>query len=346
MESRPLTYEVREIALADICATGKRHRCPKLEKVESIAAGIERVGLMQPISVRPAQEPDCGYVLIAGLHRLQAVGLLHWASIKCHVYTGLSALEAEELELRENVDRAELSPAEIDQHLARLKEITEEKHELKRGGDRKSEAFKNQSPTTRGIDTKPNKSKASNAAKVVAANTGHSAKVVDRAAMRVRAIPQIAKVAGTSLDKSSELDALAKLPEPEQEELIDRAVTGETVSARAASHPSAAKEEAAPAANEEATVPKLEHLVNDPEHLKHTIAEKDKRIVELGKALKAKNRTIVDLGDLLHEKSIMLGKPLAKAIAKAKAELSEPKSAAAKPVACAKGETEPSYDAL
>jgi len=339
MESRPLTYEVREIALADICATEKRHRGLNQKKIENIATSIEQIGLLHPIAVRPAQESGSGYALIAGLHRLQAVALLHWASIKCHVYTGVSALEAEELELRENLDRAELSPAETALHEARLIQIAKEKHKLQRGGDRKSEAFKNQSPQVEGIDQpeKPRKSKASNAAKKVAKEIGRSAVAVERSAARVKAIPQLDKVVGTSLDKGVELDALAKMTEPEQEELINLAVAGETVSARTAPQPPAAGEQAPPSAKQ---------LSRDVDLLQHTIAEKDKWIVELGKALKAKNKTIADLGDLLHEKSIMLGRALAKAIAKAKAELSEPKSAGAKPIACAKGETEPSYDAL
>lgn len=40
------------------------------------------------------------------------------------------------------------------------------------------------------------------------------------------------RVAGTSLDKGVELDALAKMPEPERKGLIDRADAGEVVSAR------------------------------------------------------------------------------------------------------------------
>lgn len=41
----------------------------------------------------------------------------------------------------------------------------------------------------------------------------------------------ISKIAGTSLDKGTELDALPKVPEPHRERLIERAAAGETVSA-------------------------------------------------------------------------------------------------------------------
>ena len=46
------------------------------------------------------------------------------------------------------------------------------------------------------------------------------------------ATPDIGRVSGTSLDKGVELDALAKMAEPEREALISKAQSGETVSAR------------------------------------------------------------------------------------------------------------------
>src|SRR5262249_38074445 len=52
--------------------------------------------------------------------------------------------------------------------------------------------------------------------------------------------PKITEVVGTSLDKGVELDALAKMPEPEQHQLIERAKAGEQVSARSAAEVAAA----------------------------------------------------------------------------------------------------------
>jgi hypothetical protein len=46
------------------------------------------------------------------------------------------------------------------------------------------------------------------------------------------ATPDIDRVSGTSLDKGVELDALAKMAEPEREALISKAQSGETMSAR------------------------------------------------------------------------------------------------------------------
>jgi hypothetical protein len=50
------------------------------------------------------------------------------------VLEDLSALEAEEIELRENLDRGELTAGEVDLHLTRLKWIGEEKHKLPPAG--------------------------------------------------------------------------------------------------------------------------------------------------------------------------------------------------------------------
>jgi hypothetical protein len=47
-------------------------------------------------------------------------------------------------------------------------------------------------------------------------------------------IPDVVSLAGTSLDTPDELDALAKLPKPEQKALIARAKSGEKVSAKTA----------------------------------------------------------------------------------------------------------------
>ena len=63
--------------------------------------------------------------------------------------------------------------------------------------------------------------------------TGESKRAINLNLARAEAIgDDLERVTGTSLDKGVELDALAKLPEPERKELIDRAEAGEQVSAR------------------------------------------------------------------------------------------------------------------
>ena len=68
-----------------------------------------------------------------------------------------------------------------------------------------------------------------------AAITGESKQSINRHVARADALgDDLVRVTGTSLDKGVELDALAKLPEPERQALIERAVAGEKVTARAA----------------------------------------------------------------------------------------------------------------
>jgi hypothetical protein len=73
---------------------------------------------------------------------------------------------------------------------------------------------------------------------VVAEETGRSATAVERSAKRVKDVPRLAEVIGTSLDKGVEIDALARLSPSEQAALIDKALAGEQVSARVKKQPS------------------------------------------------------------------------------------------------------------
>lgn len=65
--------------------------------------------------------------------------------------------------------------------------------------------------------------------------TGRSKRAVQIDAARGEALgDELEAIAGTSLDKGVELDALAKLPEQERKSLVQRAKSGEAVSARSA----------------------------------------------------------------------------------------------------------------
>ena len=75
--------------------------------------------------------------------------------------------------------------------------------------------------------------------------TGQSKRDINRNVARAEAIgDDLLRLTGTSLDKGVELDALAKLPEPERKELIERAVAGEAVTARVTPQPTPAPTEA------------------------------------------------------------------------------------------------------
>lgn len=104
--------------------------------VRGLADSIREVGLLNPLTV------DGGHVLIAGLHRLEAVKLLGWAEVECTI-SSLEGLQAELAEIDENIVRSGLPAVEYGEILLRRKEIYEALHpEVKHGGDRKSGEIK------------------------------------------------------------------------------------------------------------------------------------------------------------------------------------------------------------
>ena len=94
--------------------SGRREALP--DAVRELADSISAVGLLNPITV------DRDYILIAGLHRLEAAKLLGWAEIECNV-SSLEGLQAELAEIDENFVRADLETLEFGKLLLRRKEI-------------------------------------------------------------------------------------------------------------------------------------------------------------------------------------------------------------------------------
>ena len=76
-----------------------------------------------------------------------------------------------------------------------------------------------------------------------ATKTGKHKATISRAVKRAKSIPNISELAGTSLDKGDELDALAKLPADQQAQLIKKAKAGEKVSAKRSKPVKAARKE-------------------------------------------------------------------------------------------------------
>ena len=114
--------------------SGRREALP--DAVRELADSISAVGLLNPITV------DRDYILIAGLHRLEAAKLLGWAEIECNV-SSLEGLQAELAEIDENFVRADLETLEFGKLLLRRKEIYEMLNPYaKNGGDRKSEKIR------------------------------------------------------------------------------------------------------------------------------------------------------------------------------------------------------------
>jgi ParB-like chromosome segregation protein Spo0J len=214
------SHQVIQIAMSGIAVPPGRLRALRPEIVEQLAESMKKEGgLLQPIVVRPRKGGD--YWLVAGRHRLMAAIKLKWKTIACTIFEGMEADEVELAEVDENLIRANLSPAEEAAHIGRRKELYGRRHpEKKHGGDRKSAKAKSSSPNE---NLKP-------FVDDTAKKTGKGRSTIARKAARAKVVV-LPEITGTSLDKGSEIDALAKLPEEKQRSLAEAARRGEKVSA-------------------------------------------------------------------------------------------------------------------
>ena len=231
--TQPTAAPVRMIDIGDI-HVGKRLRALKQEKVVELADSMARQGQLQPIVVRePNHRTDtvsAKYVLLAGLHRLQAaLTSLGWVQIQATVldYGDCADIDAAALvEIDENLCRAELEPAERAAHIGRRKELYEKLHPETKTG---------KAPGKAGGGKKAKGVKSTSFAKATAKATGRSKSSIEKDAKRAKDLDKfLDKISGTSLDTGVEMDALCKLSEAEQEDLVARAAAGEAVSAKAA----------------------------------------------------------------------------------------------------------------
>jgi N6-adenosine-specific RNA methylase IME4/ParB-like chromosome segregation protein Spo0J len=222
------THPIKTISIYAIYIPESRHLPLRPDVVEKLAESISSVGLLQPIVVEPDEHHDT-FRLLAGRHRLEALKRLGIENLPATVVEGLDALDAEAAELSENLIRQELSAVQKSLHFSRLMEIAEMKHRMRRENPDYENDLPDELPQNEGVPVSGNKSKS---AIEVAKQTNRSPSAVERDMHRVRHIPGIGNVVGTSLDAGVELDALAALPEAIQQELIKRAMAGERVSAR------------------------------------------------------------------------------------------------------------------
>jgi len=93
------------------------------EKLKELAASMQTLGLINPITVRKTKE---GYVLIAGLRRYLAAKLLGWEKIRADVLD-VDEFRALAITMHENMQREEITPIEY----ARFLKEAKEKYNLK-----------------------------------------------------------------------------------------------------------------------------------------------------------------------------------------------------------------------
>jgi ParB family chromosome partitioning protein len=215
---------ISHILLAKIEIFGRRI-ATKHNAVAAIKESIAKLGVIEPLVVRPSSKPGY-FILVIGAHRAEACRQLGHETVPCIV---------------SDADKEWSDLAEIDENLARRTLTPSERSVLT---EARKKLYEKQHPETK-VGAAPGKAGGGKVAKIVkfrtfaqdlAAKTGRSESGVALDAQRGRAIREAgddaaAKIRGTSLDKGRELDALAKLPIAERARLIDRAAAGETVSA-------------------------------------------------------------------------------------------------------------------
>lgn len=213
---------IREVSLADITVPDKRMR-QKMRDPSRLAESMREVGLLHPIAITEDE------VLVAGLHRLRAAGLLGWKSIEARVVGG-GELDAELAEIDENLISNHLTRAEEARHIARREQIMQAK------GERAAA-----SPGTNQYGEVP--------ATVAGTSPKTTKQLAEEAGMSERTYQQRAKIGQKLTDETleiiSELDPndadlpnstrqlnyLAGVDDPEdQAEIARRVATGEAVS--------------------------------------------------------------------------------------------------------------------
>jgi ParB-like chromosome segregation protein Spo0J len=208
-----------DIKLGDIHVAPDRHlRAVRDDLVPQLAQSMAEQGLLQPVMVRPRE--GGGYSLVCGRHRLEAARQLGWSTVAATI-TDFDEDQAELAGIDENLIRGELSQAERALHVGRRKELYEKLHpETKHGATGRGRKKSRQVGDSNDRFTKDT------------AKTGQSERDVQRDATRAKSVVVLSEIIRTSLDRGTELDALAKLPPDEQRRLAQRAKAGEKVSAR------------------------------------------------------------------------------------------------------------------
>lgn len=217
--AKPATLEIEIIALSGIAIPPERLRSLREDIVDALVESMGNLGLLQPIVVRSR---NGRFALLAGRHRFEAAMRLGWKFVPCRILRNDDADKAELAEIDENLVRAELSPAERAMHVLRRKAIYESLHpETKHGGDRKSKSSRQKGDSKRFTKDTAKKARTSE-------------RKVQRDVTRGKKVMVLNQIAGTSLDTSTELDALTKLSPEEQRKLAEDATLGKKVSAKAA----------------------------------------------------------------------------------------------------------------
>lgn len=109
---------IERVAISDITVNERRRQ--DLGDIASLARNIDQHGLLHPIIIAADSE------LIAGERRLRACQHLGQTTIDVRRWPDLSIEERREIELAENLDRKDLTPAERSRQMVALAEVAAE----------------------------------------------------------------------------------------------------------------------------------------------------------------------------------------------------------------------------
>lgn len=216
----------RLVPLVDILI-GPRLRGVVAEFTQLMLDSLSRYDIIQPPVVRRDPLHSDKFVLVSGLQRVNAARVSGADHILCRI-AELTDIKAELWEIDENLVRTALSPAELALFIERRREIHEQIH----GTGKARGAAAANAAMGRKTDASAILADASFTAET-AKKSGMSARTVQRVVQRAAKNGQtnLKRIAGTSLDVPSELDALPRLPRATQDRLINEATAGAQVSA-------------------------------------------------------------------------------------------------------------------
>jgi len=191
-----------------------------------------------------------GFQVVAGHHRVAACRALGWTEIDAIVIEAGEHLQAELIEIDENLCRSELTNSQRAKAVKRRKEIWEALHPVRQRFDSVFDALgtveehMTEAEGREELEVEPvippqvfSHGGARPQSKSFAASTadasGMTKQAINRHLARAEALgDDLDKVTGTSLDKGVELDALKAMTPEQRAPLIERAQAGECVSAR------------------------------------------------------------------------------------------------------------------
>lgn len=130
----------------DSIVVGARHR-KDAGDLDALAASIDQIGLLQPVTVTPDR------VLVCGWRRLEAVKRLGWKSLKVWVRSGISdPVTALLAERDENTQRKDYTPLEREALYREIKELLREDAARRQAETRFGGARRNENKKTGEID--------------------------------------------------------------------------------------------------------------------------------------------------------------------------------------------------